>query len=170
MNLWKDLETLDTNTNGANITTVRVLVEIPKGSELKYELDPEGKYMTIVRKMHPKYRYIYNYGMIPQTLGGDNDPLDAIILGDETFEVGSIINCKLVGAIKTIDQGEEDDKLLCIPYFSNLKKVNIKKIIKYLNNYKYPHQKGTKVLGLISGDEAFKLLEKAMKNFKENIK
>lgn len=170
MNLWKDLPTIDKDTNGAEISTIRVIIEISKGNSLKYELNSTGDYLTVVREMHPKYKYIYNYGMIPQTLGGDNDPLDAIIIYDKPLIEGSVINCKVLGVVKTIDQGEVDDKILCIPYFSKKKKVNIDKIIKYLNNYKYPNQKGTEVIGLLDSNKALELIHKAIKDFKEKIK
>lgn len=170
MNLLKDLETYDKDSNGAGITTLRVIVEIPKGSLIKYELDPTGRYMTAVRAMHHKFPYAYSYGCIPQTLGGDNDPLDAIILYNEPFYPGTVLNCKVIGVITTEDKGEEDDKILCLPYFDKSTTVQIKKVIKYLNEYKYPDQEGTYIKQVFGVREANNLIKAAMKAFKEEIK
>lgn len=167
MNLYKDLETYDHDSNGAKITTLRVIVEIPRGSLIKYELDPTGRYMTAVRAMDKKYPYIYSYGCIPQTLGGDNDPLDAIIIYDQPFQSGTVLNCKVIGVVTTEDKGEEDDKILCIPYFDKKTKVEIKKILNYLNNYKYPNQEGTFIKQVLGIREANQIIKKSMKNFKE---
>jgi inorganic pyrophosphatase len=174
MNLWKELKPWDFDTNGANITTLRVVVEIPKGSLIKYELSPDGSVLTAVREMNRKYRYIYNYGFIPGTLGGDNDPLDAIIIYDEPIKAGTVLNCKILGIIRTIDKGEQDDKILVYPYFSNLKtgklKKELKKIVRYLNNYKYPFQEGTYITKLEDGEKAFEAINLAISNFEGGIK
>ena len=172
MNLWKDLTAFDHDTNGAKTVTLRAVVEIPKGSLIKYELTPDGSAMTAVREMNKRYRYIYNYGFIPGTLCGDNDPLDVIIIYPEPVVSGTVLNCEVLGVVKTIDRGEEDDKILAIPYFykvKNLKK-ELEKIIKYLNHYKYPDQKGTYITELLGYGPALGLIDKAIKNFKENVK
>ena len=166
MNLLRDIETRTTDKkNGINL--IRVIVEIPIGSEVKYELDPSGSYMTAVRLMNKKYKYIYSYGCLPKTLSGDNDPLDAIIICDSYFSPGTVLSCIPIGIVLTEDQGEEDDKVLCIPSFCIPKKINIKKILKYLNHYKYPFQKGTYIKRVLGVDEANKAIELAIENFKE---
>jgi inorganic pyrophosphatase len=171
MNLWKDLPAWDRDTNGAKITTLRAVIEIPLGSIIKYELSPKGDTFTAVREMNKRYRYIYNYGSIPGTLGGDNDPLDVIVIYPEPVLAGTVLNCKVVGVVKTIDKGEQDDKILAIPYFYKPKRLRwwLKKIIKYLNNYKYPDQKGTYITGLLGPEEAVELVNQAIINFKENV-
>jgi inorganic pyrophosphatase len=170
MNLWKNLTPWDQDTNGAKILTIRTVVEIPKGSILKYELTSDGSMMTIVREMNKKYRYIYNYGFIPGTLGGDNDPLDSIVIYPESINPGTVLNCKVVGVIRTIDKGEEDDKIIVIPYFYNPKNIKkeLKKIIKYLNHYKYPDQKGTYITKLENSKIAIEAIKQAEIKFKES--
>lgn len=170
MNYLKELSTWDLDSNGANIKTLRVIIEIPKGSSLKYELTPDGKYMTIVRAMHPRYRYPYNYGSIPQTNGGDNDPLDAIVIYKRPLEIGSIVNCLVVGVIKTLDSGEIDDKILCVPYFDYPSKINIKRILKYLNHYKYPDQNTTEIKEVFGPLVAIETIDKSIESFKEKYK
>lgn len=170
MNLWKDLSTYDEDSNGAKATTLRVIIEIPKGSLLKYELDPTGSYMTIVRAMDRKYPYEYNYGCIPQTLGGDNDPLDAIVIYKEPIYPGTVLNCNILGVVTTTDNGKEDDKIICVPYFDLPVDLDLRRIINYLNNYKYPYQKGTFVKKVYGKVVAEKIIEKAMKRFQEENK
>ena len=140
---------------------LRVLVECQKGSIHKYEYDPRGV-LTVVRDLNKRYKYPYNYGCVPRTLAGDNDPLDVIVLSTEKFLPTTVLNCKVVGVIKMIDNGEEDDKILCIPSFSDLKKIHLKKLLKYLNNYKYPYQKGTETLGVYDQEIAWKIIKKSI--------
>ena len=167
MNLWRDLKAIDHYTNGAKIDTIRAIVEIPKGSILKYEYEPSGRYLTIVREMKKRYRYPFNYGIIPQTLAGDEDPLDAIIIYDQPIPAGTVVNCKIYGVIRMIDNGQEDDKILCIPYFGLNKKVNLKKICYYLDHYKSPYQEGTVTVGIEGYKEAEKTVNGSIKRFKE---
>ena len=169
MNLLKDLPTFDEDSNGAGIRTVRVVIEVPKGTLHKYEYHPMG-YMTIVRDLNEKYHYPYNYGMIPQTLGGDNDPLDAIVISDEPIVSGTVVNCNVLGIIKTVDNGEIDDKLLCVPYFIKEGSINLEEVLKYLNEYKYPYQDGTEILDVSGPTEAYEILVEAVENYKRSEK
>lgn len=144
---------------------INVVVEIPKGDRLKYEYSENGEYLTVVRELHPRYRYPFNYGFIPQTLAGDKDPLDAIVIHKESFAPGTILRCKVIGVITTIDQGEEDDKILCVPVFSKPTRINIKKVFNYLNHYKYPYQKGTYVKAVLGPLEAYKRIKCSVNNY-----
>lgn len=165
MNLLHDLPAYDADTNGAGITTLRMVVEIPKGSIHKYEYNPLG-YMTIVRDLHEDYQYPFNYGFIPQTLGGDNDPLDAILFSKEPIASGTVVNCKVLGVIKTEDMGEMDDKILLIPHWIDEGSIDLKCILKYLNTYKYPKQEGTYITQVLGVEEANKLIAEAIENYK----
>ncbi len=126
---------------------VRVLIECMKGSIHKYEYDPRGV-LTVVRDLEKRYRYPYNYGCVPGTLSGDGDPLDAIVISKESFVPLTVINCRVVGIIKMTDEGKEDNKLLCVPVFDCPKRIKLKKLLKYLNNYKYPNQSSTQINGV----------------------
>lgn len=131
-----------------NLSTgyINVVVEIPKGSRIKYEVDASGMLITPVRELHRKFKYPFNYGMIPKTLAPDNDPLDVIILGADSISPGVIVKCKVIGEIKTVDNNEEDNKILVIPqYLSTYRDSNVKEAMKFLSRYKYPFQKGTVV-------------------------
>lgn len=166
MNLLNELEPFDLDSNGSHKKTLRVLIEIPKGSNHKYEYNPLG-YLTIVRDLDPKYRYPVNYGSVPMTLAGDNDPIDALVFSDEPICAGTIVNCEVVGVIKTVDNGEQDDKILAVPYYDHSPSVDLYKIVKFLKEYKFPYQSGTEIKEVLGRKEAIALIEEAAENFKK---
>lgn len=114
-----------------------MIIEIPKGTNSKYELvEPKNDHVEEVRKVIGKYPFYY--GCFPRTLAGDNDPLDAILLTKRKYKSLDIVKVQLVGVIKTIDNGEIDDKVLVIPVDEDIKDLNkyIKKALKFLHKYK----------------------------------
>lgn len=92
-----------------------MFVEIPKGSRNKYEWDPEVGAIVFDRYLYSSVVYPADYGFITDTLGEDGDPLDALCLvSDPTFP-GCRIPVRAVGLFKMIDNGEVDDKVVCVP-------------------------------------------------------
>jgi inorganic pyrophosphatase len=126
-NLIADYEPL---TPGGDL---RVVVEIPTGTLAKWEvIKPDGTLKWEFKKGRPRVvRYLGypgNYGMVPRTLlpetaGGDGDPLDVIVLGPAVPR-GSVIEAKLIGVLKLVDQGERDDKLIAVLASSPLYEAN----------------------------------------------
>lgn len=133
---------VDEFTYGNGVKTLRVLIECEKGSTHKYEYDSSLGAMVIVRDLHSRYPYPYNYGSIPQTLAADGDSLDAIVLSSEAIRSGTVVNCYPVGVIRMTDRGQQDDKLICVPYYATCGKVNLRKIVRYLRKYKFPEKRG----------------------------
>ena len=123
-NFLKDFEPI--NSDG----TINVVIEIPAGTAAKWEVDKkDGSLKWEFKEGKPrivKYLgYPGNYGMVPQTLlskelGGDGDPLDVLVLG-KMVPRGSVVDAKLIGILKFLDGGEQDDKLLAVlpgtPFF-----------------------------------------------------
>lgn len=103
---------------------VNVLVEIPKGSRNKYEMDKESGLYTLSRTLYSPMIYPGDYGLIPQTYYEDHDPIDAIVLINEPTFTGCIVEARPVGIFRMLDKGEPDDKILCVPsnnpFFSNI--------------------------------------------------
>jgi inorganic pyrophosphatase len=94
---------------------VRVIVEIPKGSRNKYELDPESGRITLDRMLFTSMQYPADYGFIEGTLGGDGDALDALVfVGEPTFP-GCVIRARPVGLFRMRDEKGDDEKILCVP-------------------------------------------------------
>lgn len=131
-NLLTDYE--PTNSDG----TINVVVEIPTGTVAKWEVSkPDGHLNWKFKKGKPRVvQYLVypgNYGMVPRTLlpkdrGGDGDPLDVTVLGP-TMPRGSVVKAKLVGVLKLLDHGEQDDKLITVFKRSALNNVdNLKEL------------------------------------------
>jgi len=94
---------------------VEVIIEIAKGSHIKYEYDKERNILICDRVLHTPMKYPFNYGFIPDTLSEDADPLDAVVLMDDELLPGCIIRCKILGYLETKDDAGNDPKLLVCP-------------------------------------------------------
>ena len=92
-----------------------VIVEIPKGSRNKYEMDHETGEIVLDRMLFTSMQYPADYGFIEGTLGNDGDPLDALVfVGEPTFP-GCRIRARAIGLFRMIDEKGEDEKILCVP-------------------------------------------------------
>ncbi|MHC4267195.1 MAG: inorganic diphosphatase [Planctomycetota bacterium] len=172
---------MDTDSN------INVVVEIPAGTNAKWEVDKvSGHLKWNFKKGKPRVvsylAYIGNYGMIPGTIlskesGGDGDPLDVIILGP-AIPRGSVVKARLIGVLKLLDKGEQDDKLIAVlpdsplGEVSNLKMLNnefvgITNIIElWFSNYKGPGKMVSE--GFEDVGQARKILEAAISAYKQN--
>lgn len=93
---------------------VHMAVEIPAGSITKYEINEEGL-VFVDRFQSMPVAYPANYGSLPRTLGGDNDPLDALVLTREALHPGVLIKFRPVAVLRMIDGGEADEKIIGVP-------------------------------------------------------
>ena len=93
-----------------------MLIEIPRGSKNKYEVDHETGRMRLDRTLFTSTQYPADYGFIEETLGEDGDPLDALVLlhGDPLFP-GVLVRCRAIGMFRMTDEKGGDDKVLCVP-------------------------------------------------------
>src|SRR3954469_18588784 len=89
-----------------------VVVEVPKGSKNKYELDKPTGLIRVDRVLFSSVQYPANYGFIPRTYCEDHDPLDVLILGQEPVTPLTLLMAKPIGVMKMVDQGEADDKII----------------------------------------------------------
>jgi inorganic pyrophosphatase len=94
---------------------VPVQIEIPYGNNVKYEIDHKTGQLICDRFLHGPFAYPFNYGYIAHTLGGDSDPLDAVVICKRTLLPTCIINCKIIGALITTDENGRDEKILLVP-------------------------------------------------------
>ena len=92
-----------------------VVIEIPKGSRNKYEVDHETGRIRLDRHLFTSTVYPADYGFVDHTLGEDGDPLDALVLLDEPTFPGCIIKSRAIGMFRMTDEAGGDDKLLCVP-------------------------------------------------------
>lgn len=93
---------------------VQAIIEIPQGSKAKYELDKASGMLRLDRVLFSSLNYPHNYGFIPQTLGEDNDPLDIIVISQIDVDPMCIVDAKVIGVLRMIDNGEGDDKIIAV--------------------------------------------------------
>jgi inorganic pyrophosphatase len=92
-----------------------VLVEVPTGTRNKFVQDPETGRLRLDRMLFTSTRYPCDYGYIEGTLGGDGEPLDAMVLVEEPTFPGCLIRCRTIGMFQMKDEKGPDEKVLCIP-------------------------------------------------------
>ena len=109
---------LENVTAGAKVPDeVNVVIEIPKDAEpVKYEVDKATGAIFVDRVLSTPMRYPCNYGYVPQTLGGDGDPLDALVVLPLPLVPGSVIRCLPVGMLRMTDEAGADEKLIVVPH------------------------------------------------------
>ncbi|MFQ6077157.1 MAG: inorganic diphosphatase [Candidatus Bathyarchaeia archaeon] len=157
---------------------VYVLVEIPKGSQNKYEYDEKLGIITLDRVLHSPLHYPADYGHIPSTLCKDGDPLDALVLVTEPTFPGCVIIVRPVGAIEMEDEEGPDDKILAVPkndprfaHVTELKDLPghlLKEIVHFFEEYKaLEPNKWTRVNKWIDTPEAKEIVMQAVEMFQE---
>ena len=95
-------------------TTLKVLIEIPEGSRVKYELDEETGEMCVDRLMPTAMSYPVNYGLIHDTHGEDGDALDALVFMSEQVVPNVVVKCKVIGLLEMEDEEGIDHKIVCV--------------------------------------------------------
>ena len=94
---------------------IDVLIEIPKGSNIKYEMDLKTGKLSVDRKLSTSMYYPYNYGFVPNTEDSTGDPVDVFVLGDDPFQPMSTIKSRPIAVLLTEDQGGPDPKIIAAP-------------------------------------------------------
>lgn len=95
---------------------INVVIEIPQGSQVKYELDKETGALVVDRFLFTPMSYPAAYGFIPGTLADDGDPADALVLMPGSVVPGSVIRCRPIGVLHMVDEAGADEKLICVPH------------------------------------------------------
>ena len=111
MNIWHDIEP-----ERIYPTDFTAVVEISKGSNMKYELDKKTGMLSLDRVLFTATYYPMNYGFIPRTYGNDNDPLDVLILCSAPIQPMTLVRCYPIGVMTMEDSGMGDEKIIAIPY------------------------------------------------------
>ena len=110
MNIWHDI-------NPQKITKEKfaAVIEIPKGSKSKFELDKETGMLKLDRILYTSTHYPANYGFIPRTFADDGDPLDVLVFCSEHLYPMTLVDCYPIGVMTMIDSGSNDEKIIAIP-------------------------------------------------------
>jgi len=153
-------------------------IEIPKDSNIKYELNKESGVIFVDRVLFTAMYYPFNYGFVPNTLAEDGDPIDILVISEFSVVPGSVVRCSLIGMLEMEDEAGIDTKLLAVPHkkidptFSYVKDVDdipahIKEKIKhFFEHYKELEQgKWVKLKNFLSKEKAAEELQKAIERF-----
>ena len=172
MNLWKEIPS-----GPSAPEVVYAVVEIPKGSRNKYEYDKDKEAFALDRVLYSPFHYPAEYGIIPQTLWDDGDPMDILVLMDEATFPGCIIETRPIGVMRMIDGGDSDDKILGVPVndprFQEVKDVQdvpqafLNEIIHFFQDYKKLEGKKTEVLGWENTEKALEAIKHSMELYKK---
>lgn len=93
---------------------VNAIIEIPQGSRAKYEIDKDSGLLRLDRIIYSSFYYPCNYGFIPQTYGGDKDPLDILVITSQPVQALCLMDAKVVGVMQMVDCGDADDKIISV--------------------------------------------------------
>lgn len=125
---------------------MNVIIEIPKDSHNKYEIDKATGLIKLDRANYSAAAYPFDYGFVPQTLWDDGDALDVIVLTSYPLNVGILVNARPIGILNMIDGGDKDDKIIAVPVddrrweeVQNLEDANqhtLREIVHFLETYK----------------------------------
>jgi inorganic pyrophosphatase len=154
----------------------QALIEIPLGSNVKYELDKASGLLKVDRIIHSAVFYPANYGFIPQTYAEDNDPLDVLVLCQESVQPLALIKARAIGVMTMIDSGAPDDKIIAVatndPEFSSyleardLPPHRLLVLKRFFQDYKQLEGKQVQVEDIKPAYAAISVIEKALARYK----
>lgn len=175
MNIWHDIE--EDRIKKDNFVSV---VEIPKGCKNKYELDKKTGFLKLDRILYTATHYPANYGFIPRTYAGDNDPLDVLVLCQEEIYPLTLVECYPIGVLIMTDSNEKDEKIIAIakkdPFLncyndiSELPEHTTAEIKHFFEVYKQLEGKKTTVDKMMGRKEAEEIIQEAIENYKIKFK
>jgi inorganic pyrophosphatase len=176
MNLWHDIPA------GKNLPeSFNAIIEIPKGSNNKYEIDKDTGLISLDRANYDSSPYPFDYGFVPQTLWEDNDPLDVVVISTYPLHPGILVEVRPVAIIRMIDEGESDYKIISVPIndkrwddVNDLPDINKHRLEEYKHfflTYKTLNGKNTSVEieGIGDKEEAIEAINKSIVLYKEKF-
>ena len=159
---------------------VNVVIEIPMGGHIKYEMDKETGLIKVDRVLYTAMYYPFNYGFIPGTLEEDGDPVDVLVLSYDSFFPGTFLKARPVGLLVMEDEEGPDSKIIAVPVekvdprFKNYKDVDdIPDIVKDKIKHFFEHYKElepgkwVKITEWKSREEALKRIKEAIERYQQ---
>ena len=153
------------------------VIEIPLGSNVKYELDKKSGMLRMDRVLYSAAYYPANYGFIPRTLGADDDPLDVLVLCQEPVAPLTIVHARTIGVMTMIDAGETDHKIIAVaaadPEYnhyheaSDLPPHKLAMVRRFFQDYKKLENKAVQVEKIEPARTAYPIIKEALANYKK---
>jgi len=151
---------------------VNAIIEIPKGSKAKYEMDKDSGLLRLDRVLFSSVMYPANYGFIPKTYCDDNDPLDILVLCSIDVFPMSLIEAKVIGVMHMVDNGEQDDKIIAVAkndmsvnYINDIAELpphTMTEIVRFFKDYKKLEGKNVTIEHLLGMSYAHKVITESM--------
>ena len=173
MHPWHDTY-IDDTAVGVNFP---VIIEIPKGSKNKYELDKETGLLRLDRVLHSAVYYPADYGFIPRTFCDDGDPLDALVLSQEPVYPLTIVEARAIGVMRMRDEKGIDDKIVAVsvkdPAFVDYHDQNelpahvLREVRRFFEDYKALEQKQVVVEDMLGPDDALRIIRESLDLYRQ---
>jgi inorganic pyrophosphatase len=175
MNLWHDVP------RGDNPEEINVIIETPRGSINKYEIDKDSGLIALDRANYNGSAFTFDYGFVPQTLWDDGDALDVVLLSDAPVYPGILVRVRPIGVMEMIDTGESDWKVIGVPVddkrwddvqtLEDVSQHKLKQFAHFFENYKELKKEDetgfVKVPGFKDKKAAIEAIEKSIKLYDE---
>lgn len=175
MNIWHSIDS-----RRIGVDKFFACIEISAGSHNKYELDKETGLLKLDRILYTSTHYPANYGFIPKTFAEDDDPLDVLVLCNESIVPLTLVECKPIGVMHMVDNGQPDDKIIAVcihdPFFKDYDSINdlpkhvSDEIKHFFSVYKMLEGKETKVDNeLEDAEKAKQIIQDSIIRYKERF-
>lgn len=174
MNIWHAIDPEMVKPD--NFTAV---IEIERGSNCKYELDKKTGFLRLDRILHTATHYPANYGFIPRTYADDGDPLDVLVLGNESIEPLTLVQVYPIGVMRMLDGGKLDDKVIAVafsdPFFNGYHSIDelpphiFDEMMHFFSVYKQLESKTTAIKELHGPEEAKRIIAECIRYYNETF-
>ncbi|MBT2556358.1 inorganic diphosphatase [Hymenobacter sp. ISL-91] len=173
-NPWHDVS------RGDNVPqTVTGIIEIPKGSKAKYELDKDSGMLKLDRVLFSAVHYPAAYGFIPKTYCDDNDPLDILVLCSVEIVPMCLVEAKVIGVMQMVDGDEEDDKIIAVAahdisvnHYNELDDLpphTLREMQRFFEDYKALEHKSVTVQRFLPREEAYRIIDESIRLYNETF-
>ncbi|GAC1449233.1 MAG: inorganic diphosphatase [Ktedonobacterales bacterium] len=159
------------DSQGTDHNWVEAIIEIPRGSRNKYEYDHERGIFRLDRVLYSSMHYPTDYGFIEDTMAGDGDPLDILVIVEEPTFCGCHLRARPIGTLDMQDEKGQDEKILAVPVddprftgideFEQLQEHWIKEIAAFFRTYKELQGKEVEVRGWHNAQDAWRIIDEA---------